>query len=274
MKRSLLKPIRKVFKKIGSVNRSRIIQICLEFADDTGLEYQMLAKSRALKEIVIKEFFAEHPEIVFQNNSYSQNGEDLILSRLLEDHPVGRYIDVGAHHPFRFSNTARLNIGGWSGLNVDSNPKSIKDFEIFRKFDENMCIALGKTEEYRSYFQFEESALNTFANERVLQLKVLGINPISVNQIKVVNAKNFLESRFTNDTYLFTLDIEGLDLEIIKDLEYHSFKPCFIVFEIEMQSIQDVFDLISRIDYLNHYKLKSVAFNSVILQSENCHHAS
>ena len=120
------------FEKIGSINRSRIFQICLEFADESGLEYQILAKSRVLKERVLKEFYAEHPEIVFQNYSYSQNGEDLILSRLLEGHPVGKYIDIGAHHPFRFSNTAKLYSEGWSGLNVDPNPTSIKDFETSR----------------------------------------------------------------------------------------------------------------------------------------------
>jgi hypothetical protein len=262
------------FEKIGSVNRSRIFQICLEFADESGLEYQILAKSRVLKERIIKDFYAEHPEIVFQNNSYSQNGEDLILSRLLEDHPVGRYIDVGAHHPFRFSNTAKLNLEGWSGLNVDSNPVSIKDFETFRKFDDNMCIALGKTEEFHSYFQFEESALNTFVHERALQLKDLGIHPISVDPIKFVKAKNFLELRFTNDTYLFTLDVEGLDLEIIGDLDYKYFKPCFVIFEFEMQSLQDIFDLISKVDFLKHYRAKSVAFNSIILQSVDCDHAN
>ena len=52
------------FEKIGSINRSRIFQICLEFADESGLEYQILAKSRVLKERVLKEFYAEHPEIV------------------------------------------------------------------------------------------------------------------------------------------------------------------------------------------------------------------
>jgi hypothetical protein len=261
-------------EKVGPINRSRLFQICLEFADDSGLEYQMLAKSRVFKERIIKDFFAEHPEIVFQNSSYSQNGEDLILSRLLEDHPAGKYIDVGAHHPFRFSNTAKLYSEGWSGLNVDSNPESIKDFETYRKFDDNMCIALGKTEEIRSYFQYEESALNTFAHDRALQLQDLGIHPISVDPIKVVKAKSFLESRFTNDTYLFTLDVEGLDLEIIRDLDYQCFKPCFIIFEFEMQSLHDVFDLISDVDFLNYYKAKSVAFNSVILQSVNCDHAN
>jgi hypothetical protein len=143
-----------------------------------------------------------------------------------------------------------------------------------RKFDDNICIALVKTEEFRSYFQYEESALNTLADERALQLQDLGIHPIAVHPIQVVKAKNFLESRFTNDTYLFTIDLEGLDFEIIRDLDYQFFKPCFVIFEYEIQSLHDVCDLISKVDFLNHYTVKSVAFNSVILQSVNCDHAS
>ena len=36
---------------------------------------------------------------------YSQEGEDMILRRIFEGHKNGFYIDVGAHHPRRFSNT-------------------------------------------------------------------------------------------------------------------------------------------------------------------------
>lgn len=269
----LLKLIRSMFKGIGSNNRSRIIQICLEFANEQGPEFQRLA-TNGLRERVVRDYFAEHPEVEFQNNSYSQNGEDLILSRLLEGHPRGRYIDIGAHHPFRFSNTASLSLSGWSGLNVDPNQDSIKDFEKYRESDDNMCIALGKTDEYRPFYQYEESALNTFANERALELQDLGIHPVSVDRIKVFEAKDFLESRYTNDTYLLTLDVEGLDLEIMKELDYQRFNPCFVIFEYQMQGLQDIMDLISKVEFLNHYTAKSVAFNSVILQSVNCKHAN
>lgn len=37
--------------------------------------------------------------------SYSQEGEDMILRRIFEKQQVGFYVDVGAHHPRRFSNT-------------------------------------------------------------------------------------------------------------------------------------------------------------------------
>ena len=41
----------------------------------------------------------------FKNNSYSQEGEDLVLQRIFSEKKTGFYIDIGAHHPKRFSNT-------------------------------------------------------------------------------------------------------------------------------------------------------------------------
>jgi len=37
--------------------------------------------------------------------SYSQEGEDMILRRLFGKQKKGFYVDIGAHHPKRFSNT-------------------------------------------------------------------------------------------------------------------------------------------------------------------------
>ena len=36
---------------------------------------------------------------------FSQEGEDIILQRIFERKKQGFYVDVGAFHPFRFSNT-------------------------------------------------------------------------------------------------------------------------------------------------------------------------
>jgi hypothetical protein len=37
--------------------------------------------------------------------SYSQEGEDLILRRIFNGQGAGFFVDVGAHHPKRYSNT-------------------------------------------------------------------------------------------------------------------------------------------------------------------------
>jgi hypothetical protein len=37
--------------------------------------------------------------------TYAQEGEDIVLNRFMGNKTDGFFIDVGAHHPFRFSNT-------------------------------------------------------------------------------------------------------------------------------------------------------------------------
>jgi len=44
------------------------------------------------------------------NVCYGKDGEDLVLNRLLGAQVKGFYVDVGAHHPVRFSNTDMLNL--------------------------------------------------------------------------------------------------------------------------------------------------------------------
>ena len=63
------------------------------------------------------------------NVSWSQAGEDIGLISALHAIKNGRYLDVGAHHPSRFSVTRKLNNLGWSGVNIDANPSLLKAFE-------------------------------------------------------------------------------------------------------------------------------------------------
>jgi len=74
--------------------------------------------------------------IIIKNNyfdgyalkSYSQEGEDMILRRLFEKQNTGFYVDVGAHHPKRFSNTFFFYKKGWRGINIDAMPNSMSLF--------------------------------------------------------------------------------------------------------------------------------------------------
>ncbi|WP_211321611.1 hypothetical protein [Pedobacter cryoconitis] len=58
----------------------------------------------------------------FFHRSYSQEGEDMIYRSCFENrkHYKGFYIDVGAHHPYRFSNTVHFYQNGWRGINIEA----------------------------------------------------------------------------------------------------------------------------------------------------------
>src|SRR5215469_17329302 len=79
--------------------------------------------------------------------SYSQFGEDLtVRSHFWEnfDNSSGRFIDVGAFHPFKYSNTMLLSQLGWRGINIDCDPVKIARFKKLRPQDHNVCAAVGE----------------------------------------------------------------------------------------------------------------------------------
>jgi len=69
----------------------------------------------------------------YRRESYAQEGEDLVLARLLEPVGKGFYVDVVAHHPFRFSNTFLFYRMGWRGINIDAMPGSMRPFRRHRR---------------------------------------------------------------------------------------------------------------------------------------------
>ena len=81
----------------------------------------------------------------YMNPSYSIEGEDRIVRALLwQKHDKGFYVDVGAHHPFRFSNTYLFYTQGWSGINIDATPGSMKAFNKYRPRDINLEVGVGR----------------------------------------------------------------------------------------------------------------------------------
>jgi len=79
----------------------------------------------------------------FKRISYSQEGEDLILERFFEGMNTGFYVDVGAFHPKRFSNTYIFYKKGWHGINIDARPGSMKLFNFVRPRDINLEIPIS-----------------------------------------------------------------------------------------------------------------------------------
>ena len=59
-----------------------------------------------------------HHEVLMNNGFpfFSQSGEDVITHVLLRNEKVkGMFVDFGAYHPFKFSNTFTLYLDGWRG---------------------------------------------------------------------------------------------------------------------------------------------------------------
>jgi hypothetical protein len=75
--------------------------------------------------------------------SYSQQGEDLVLNKVFEKKWGGFFVDVGAFEPKKYSNTYKLSLSGWTGINIEPNPNKYKLFQKERKKDINLNIGIN-----------------------------------------------------------------------------------------------------------------------------------
>ena len=146
--------------------------------------------------------------------SWSQDGEDFILEKLERD--PGFYVDVGAHHPHRFSVTKRLYQAGWSGISIDFTTSIDTVFPRERPRDINVRALVGPSGSAK-FFRFAEPALSTLDPERAKLLQQSGEQLASVEDATVTPLSMLLPSLTAPRVIgLLTVDVEGMDLPVLE----------------------------------------------------------
>jgi FkbM family methyltransferase len=206
----------------------------------------------------------------YAKKSYSQEGEDMLLDRFLEHRDSGFYVDVGAHHPKRFSNTFRLYRRGWWGLNIDANPGSMRKFQRVRPRDINIEAAVSSTRQKLTYYAFNEPALNTFNKD--LALSHVG-GPYSIIEeidIMTVPLCELLDQYLPTGTRidLLTVDVEGLDYEVLQSNNWSRYSPDFILVECLEFSTLDQASSDPVVTFLlkRHYSMVAKTMNTVLFR--------
>ena len=169
--------------------------------------------------------------------SWSQAAEDIALISIPDFPKVGKYLDVGANHPIRFSNTNLLYKLGWNGINIEPNPNLLKVLEKERPRDFNVQATIGKKSQKIMYF-FSEDALSTADEERATSLIGEGRKLLKRMSVASIPLREIYDSYFLNiQCDLLSIDVEGLDLEVIKSLDLaslnHHRKPKYILIETQ-----------------------------------------
>jgi hypothetical protein len=171
----------------------------------------------------------------FAVSSYSQEGEDMILRRIFDKKKNGFYVDVGAFHPTRFSNTYYLYKLGWRGINIDAMPGSMKKFNSKRSRDINLEIPVSSKKQTLKYFAFNEPALNTFSESLAKErngkdgYKILFEKNIETNTLAEILDK-YIPTEI-DDIGFFSIDVESLDYDVLISNNWDKYKPKIILIE-------------------------------------------
>ena len=172
----------------------------------------------------------------FKTISYSQEGEDLILERFFENQNYGFFVDIGAHHPQRFSNTYLLYKKGWRGINIDPMPGIMNLFNKLRPEDINIEVGISQIESKLKYYIFNDSALNTFSEKEALLKSKINPNKYFIVETKIINTfplKTILDKFINNNVNIdmMSIDVEGLDLEVLSSNDWSKYRPKLILVE-------------------------------------------
>jgi len=193
-----------------------------------------------------------HSDQLFGDTTYAQHGDDIVIRAIFHNLGIGTpsYLDLGAHHPERISNTKLFYDTGSRGINVEANPVLYKLFLKHRPQDINLNVGVGIKSGFQDFYMIdEESGRNSFVKE-VAEGFVVDYPQFSITEVKelpIFTIDQILKHRLTPD--FLTIDIEGMDYEVLQSINYclHPFKV--ICVEIQPYSEENIRSLMNGVGY-------------------------
>ena len=169
-------------------------------------------------------------------NGGTQFNEDTYLHSFFEKEHKGKFVDLGCFHPTRDNNTFRFYKKNWRGINIDLNPITIELFNFFRSEDITInCAISDKKTTKKLYFVDDLSPLNTLDSNHLKFLKsnfLFKNKDFKEKKIKTENINNILKKYKFNQVDFLNIDLEGLEYEVIKSINFKKFKINLICVEI------------------------------------------
>jgi FkbM family methyltransferase len=169
--------------------------------------------------------------------SFAQAGEDAVVSFIfgMLNLPQPSYIDIGAADPIKWNNTYYFYLQGCRGILVEPNVDLIPKLNQERPDDTVLNIGIGPVNGTADYYRLTEPGWNTFDKEEAEQaVRNSGGKQAILEVVKMplVNINDVLAKHFDGKTPdFFSIDVEGLDLSILKSLDWARHRPKVICVE-------------------------------------------
>lgn len=189
---------------------------------------------------------------------YSQNREEEIILNHFKNFK-GTFLDLGAYDGVDLSNTRALTELGWSGICIEPNPvifeRLCDNLKAFNKVIEYK-FALG-TENKTITMQMNDSYYSTVKQSEVDRWR--GAFKFESAEVQMLDFKSFLEFSKYKTFDFISIDCEGLDYEILEQINLDEVKCKMICVETNSKDINK---------YIN-YISKFAGFNVIDINAEN-----
>ena len=189
----------------------------------------------------------------YTKKSYSISNVDLIIDRMFSKVKKGVFIDLGCNHPIKFNNTYLLYKRGWNGMNIDLDPKNIRLFNLERPDEINICKCVSSDNSKKDLFFFHPGSPINSLEKKTTKDK----SNFSLKKIKTFTLNSILEDHKIRNIDYFNLDVEGHEIDILKNFDIKYYKPKVISVEFidyQMKKLEFKNNNINRVLQSDLYK--------------------
>ncbi len=169
---------------------------------------------------------------------YGQLGEDLIVAALLSARSERdgtaladtQYVEIGGNHPFATSGTFLLSrLFGMTGTIVEANPALLDDLRRGRPNDDIVHAAIfDQNVDTVELSVSPLSEISSIDGQFAKQWSGGGVGESALIKVPAMRVDRLLKEHAAKPVSFLSIDIEGLDLRVLKDLDLVSCRPWFI----------------------------------------------
>tara|TARA_B100001057_G_scaffold116241_1_gene114775 strand:- start:1235 stop:1930 length:696 start_codon:yes stop_codon:yes gene_type:complete len=188
-----------------------------------------------------------------QKQSYSFGGCDLLIDYIFKFKKNGFYLDVGCQHPVSNNNTYLLNKRGWNGMNIDLDQKNIRLFNLERPKDINICKCISSENTDKDLFFFHSGSPINSLEKKTVKNK----SNFSLKKIRTFTLNSILKDYDIRNIDYFNLDVEGHELDVLKNFDIKLYKPKVVSVEFidyQMKKLEFKNNNINRVIESDIYK--------------------
>lgn len=183
-----------------------------------------------------------------KTESYAQWGDDVLVWDYFKEKTDGVFLEAGANHPKSLSQTYLLEKRGWTGILVEPVPECCEMLRAERPGSRVFQNALGAPDQRGMLKLSIPSGVSELA-AAMRDGEVAGAGD-RVFEAELITLTEALVAAGIQRLDYLSLDLEGMELEALKGLDFTRFQPDLVI-------VEDRLDSLSRHRYLKSkgYKL-------------------
>lgn len=136
------------------------------------------------------------------------------------------YLDLGAHHPSYLNNTYLFYRCGASGVNVEANPALAVGLRRTRPRDRTLNLGVGPHAAMLDFHIMSVPTLSTFSAEEASRYsKDFGHRIERTVAVEVLTFAQLVDKHCARIPDFVSLDVEGLDLAILRSIDFKQYRP-------------------------------------------------